>query len=291
MNRRRVRAHRLRASNWRRRSSSHKAFTPGSLGWTPAWRMPCSRARSHPAPGAGACTGVGNGAGAAGGGGAGGCGCASIGMFLLDGQDLSDRSARRPAHAVRHRGVQRNPLVVVPGLEIDVREEIGPERIGSGQDNTHRVADGLDERTEHDRHVVAVAGLQFQHPPGGMEYLDPERVFRITHVALHPPEQRIDLTQIVLGGHAALDQDVDGLLAHVEVARAVADETSDMCRRGPGALDTARDAAAIDARRFRRREEVSTHAHVTARPPSSSRRSARSGRYLAMKRSTSEKSR
>ena len=174
-------------------------------------------------------------------------------MFLLDGQDLADRSARRPAHAVRHRGVQRDPLVVVPGLEIDVREEIGPERIGPGQDNADLMADGLDERAEHDRHVVAVAGLQFQHPPGGMEDLDPEGVFRVTHVALHPPEQGIDLTQIVFGGYAALEQDVDGLLAHVEVARAIADETSDMCRRGPRSLETARDAAAVDARRFRRR--------------------------------------
>ena len=190
-------------------------------------------------------------------------------MFLLDGQDLSDGSARRPAHAVRHRGIQRNPLVVVPGLEIDVREEIRPERIGSGQHNTNRVADGLDERAEHDRHVVAVAGLQFQHPPSGMKDLDPERVFRITHVALHPAEQRVDLTQIILGGYAALQQDVDRLLAHVKVARAIADETSDMCRRGPGAFETARDAAAIDARMFRRRGKVSIHARVTARPPSS----------------------
>ena len=190
-------------------------------------------------------------------------------MFLLDGQDLPDGSARRPAHAVGHRGIQRNPLVVVPGLEIDVREKIGPERIGSGQDNTNRVADGLDERAKHDRHVVAVAGLQFQHPPGGVEDLDPEGVFRITHVALHPPEQRIDLTQIVFGGHAALHQDVDGLLAHVKVARAIADETTDMRRRGPGALETARDAAAIDTRTFRRRRKVSIHARVTARPPSS----------------------
>lgn len=189
-------------------------------------------------------------------------------MFLLDGQDLSDRSARRPAHAVRHRGVQRNPLVVVPRLEIDVREKIGPERIGSGQDNTNRVADGLDERAEHDRHIVAVAGFEFQHPASGMEHLDPEGVFRVTHVALHPPEQRIDLTQIVFGGHAALHQDVDCLLAHVEVARAIADEASDMRRRGPGALETARDAAAIDARTFRRRGKVSIHARVTARPPS-----------------------
>ncbi len=273
MNRSRVRAHGLRASSWRRRSSAHKAFTRGSLGWTPASRMPCSRARSHPRPSAGACIGIGSGigAGAGGGGGgeSGGCGCSDIGLFLLDGQDLSDRSARRPAHAVRHRGVQRNPLVVVPGLEIDVREEIGPEPIGSGQHDTNRVADGLDERAEHDRHVVAVAGLEVEHPPGRMEDLDPEGVFRIPHVALHPPEQRIDLTQIVLGGHAALHQDVDGLLAHVEVARAIADETSDVCRRGHGALETARDAAAIDARRFRRRRKVSIHARVTARPPSS----------------------
>ena len=115
-------------------------------------------------------------------------------MFLLDGQDLSDRRARRPAHAVRHRGVQRNPLVVVPGFEIDVREEIRPARIGSGQDNTNRVADGLDERAEHDRHVVAVARLQVQHPAGGMEDLDSEGVFRVTDVALHPLEQRIDFT-------------------------------------------------------------------------------------------------
>jgi len=190
-------------------------------------------------------------------------------MFLLDGQDLPDGSARRPAHAVRHRGVQRNPLVVVPGFEIDVREEIGPERIGSGQNDTNRVTDRLDERAEQDRHVVAVAGLQLQHPPGGMEHLDSEGVFRIPHVALHPPEQRIDLTQIVLGGHAALHQDVDGLLPHVKVARAIADETPDMCRRGPRALETARDAPAIDARRFRRRRKVSSHAPVTARLPSS----------------------
>ena len=190
-------------------------------------------------------------------------------MFLLDGQDLPDGSARRPAHAVRHRGIQRNPLVVVPGLEIDVREKIRPERIGSGQNNTNRVANGLDERAEHDRHVVAVAGLQFQHPPGGMEDLDPEGIFRIAHVTLHPPEQRIDLTQVVFGEYPSLQQDVDGLLAHVKVARAVANETSDMGRRGHGALETARDAAAIDARLFRRRGKVSRHARVTARPPSS----------------------
>ena len=190
-------------------------------------------------------------------------------MFLLDGQDLSDRSARRPAHAVRHRGVQRNPLIVVAGLEIDVREEIRPEPIGSGQDNTHRVADGLDECAQDDRHVVAVAGLQFQHAPRGMEDFDPEGILRITHMALHPTEQRINFTQIVFGRHTALHQDVDSLLAHVKVARAIADETTDMRRRGPGPLESARDAAAIDARRFRRRGKVSIHARVTACPPSS----------------------
>ena len=126
---------------------------------------------------------------------------------------------------------------MVPCLEIDVREEVGPARIGSGEDDTHRMTDGLDERAEHDRHVVAVAGPQFQHPPRGVEDLDPKRVFRVPHVALHPLEQRIDFTQIILGRHAARQQDVDRLLAHVEVARAIADETSDVrggrpwCRR------------------------------------------------------------
>ena len=158
---------------------------------------------------------------------------------------------------------------MVPRFEIDVREKIRPVRIGSSQDDSNRMADRLDQRAEHDRHVIAIAGLQLQHPPGRMEDLDPEGIFRITHVALHPPEQRIDLAQVVFSGDTALDQDVDRLLADVEVARALADQASDVRRRGPGAFETARDAPPIDARRLGTWRRISIHARVTARRPPS----------------------
>ena len=200
-------AHGLRASSWRWRQQGPQGLDAGIA-------LACSRARSDAPPArALAATGSASAPAPARAGEA-EAGLVAVAVRTSECSSSMDKTcrtgvARRPAHAVRHRGVQRNPLVVVPGLEIDVREEIRPERIGSGQNDTNRVADGLDERAEHDRHVVAVAGLQLQHPPGGMEDLDPEGIFRVAHVALHPPEQRIDLAQIVFGRNAALQQDVD----------------------------------------------------------------------------------
>ena len=100
--------------------------------------------------------------------------------------------------------------------------------------------------------------------PCGVEHLDLEGILRVAHVALHPPEQRVDLAEVILGRNTAREQDVDRLLAHVEVAGTVADETSDVCGGPSGAGQTGRDAAAIDARVFRRRRKVTHHAHLTS---------------------------
>lgn len=139
---------------------------------------------------------------------------------------------------------------MVPGLEIDVREELGPERIGPGEHDADRMANGLDQGAEHDRHVIAIAGLQFEHAPCGMQHFDAEGILGVSNVALDPAEQRIDLTNVILSGHSALDQDVDRFLPHVEIGGAVANQAPDVGGGRPRALQAAGDPVAIDAGRL-----------------------------------------
>ena len=113
------------------------------------------------------------------------------------------------------------------------------------------MSDRLHERAQQDRDVVAVAGPQLEHPTRRVQDLDVERIFRVAHVALHPAEERVDFADVVLGRDAAGQQDVDRLLAHVEVARALADESSDVCGGLPRAGEAAGDAPPLDARRAR----------------------------------------
>ncbi len=95
--------------------------------------------------------------------------------------------------------------------------------IGTGEDQTNRVANGLQQGAQQNGHVVAVPGPELEHPPGRVQHLHPERILGVSHVPLHPPEQRLDLSAIVLGPDSTGEEHVDRVLPHVEVFRAIPD--------------------------------------------------------------------
>lgn len=125
------------------------------------------------------------------------------------------------------------------------------------------MSDGLHERTEQDGHVVAIASAQLEHATRCVQHFDLERILRVAHVTLHPAEERVDFSDVVLGRHTLGQQDVDRFLAHVEVGRALTNESSNVGGGQPGAGQTAGDALATDARRLESWLDVARHGWIT----------------------------
>src|SRR6266542_442518 len=77
------------------------------------------------------------------------------------------------------------------------------------------------------RHVVAIARLQFEHPSGRVQQLDLENVARVADVAPDPIEESADFAEAIFGTRAVSAEDLDRLLPHVKIFRALADQLRD----------------------------------------------------------------
>ena len=98
------------------------------------------------------------------------------------------------------------------------------------------MTDRLEHRARYDGHVVAVAGPELQHATCGMQNFDAEGIPRVANVLLHPFEEGLDLTEVVLGTHSSSPDDADGGLSDVEILRAAFDQVDDVfeCSQCPG---------------------------------------------------------
>lgn len=122
---------------------------------------------------------------------------------------------------------------------------VGPE---PDQRQPHRMPCGHQHGAEQNRHIVAIARLQFEHPPGRVQQLDLENVARVANVAPHPIEESADLAEAILGARAMSAEDLDRLLSHVKIFRAIADQTRDQTRSHERSARPSRYAADDDAR-------------------------------------------
>src|SRR5262245_29058298 len=113
----------------------------------------------------------------------------------------------------------------------------------------HRMARGDEHRAEQNRHVVAVAGTQLQHSTRGVQRLDLEDVACVADVSAHPLEQRRDLAVTMLRRDAGNAEDLDRLLAHQKVLRALEHQSADDARRSQRSRLAAWHTENEDARR------------------------------------------
>src|SRR5580765_6810616 len=104
----------------------------------------------------------------------------SMELVQLDFTDTFPQRRWGPANRPVHRGVERDPPSLDVHLWVNVAVDMRLVGAKTGQCDSHRMAGGEKHRTEQDRHVVAIPGTQFEHPPGGVQQLDPENVARIT---------------------------------------------------------------------------------------------------------------
>jgi len=72
-------------------------------------------------------------------------------------------------------------------------------------------------RSQQDGHIVAVARAQFQNSSGRVQYLQPEGVLGVPHVLLYPLEQRLDLSQVIVGPDSPVEEDIYRLLSDIEI--------------------------------------------------------------------------
>ena len=85
--------------------------------------------------------------------------------------------------------------------------------------------DGLQHRSKQDGHIVAVAGAQLQNSSGRVQYLQPKGILGIPHVLLYPLEERLDLSQVILGPDFLVEEDVDRLLSNVEILHTLTNQS------------------------------------------------------------------
>ena len=150
-------------------------------------------------------------------------------------------------------------------FQVDVAEQPGPAGVGARQHQADRMTDRLEHRAEENGHVVAVAGFELEHPPWCVEHLDSEWVLGVANVPLNPLEQRSDLSPVVLGPNAALEQNVDRLLADVEVLGPFPDQLPNVSRCAKGAAISPWNPAKGDPGSRRRRDDIPTHCSFLTR--------------------------
>jgi hypothetical protein len=96
-----------------------------------------------------------------------------------------------------------------------------------GWSHDHKL-DGMSNRFQHrskqDGHVVAIAGAQLQNPSRGVQDLQPEWIFCVPYVPLHPFEEGLNFAQIILGGYPSLKENIDCLLPDVKILYTLANE-------------------------------------------------------------------
>jgi hypothetical protein len=85
-------------------------------------------------------------------------------------------------------------------------------------------------RAQKNRHVVAVAGSQFQHPPRGMQQFGMKNVSGVPDVPLNPFEDCEDFAESIFRPYTVSSKNLDRFLPDVEILRAVANQICDQIR-------------------------------------------------------------
>lgn len=109
---------------------------------------------------------------------------------------------------------------------------------------------GRDEhRPQQNRHVVAVARPQFQHPPGRMQELHAINVPGIPDIPPDPIEEDADFSPSVLGRHTVQAEDLNGFLADIKILGSLANQPADHSRGDQRAPCSLGHPADCDSRR------------------------------------------
>jgi hypothetical protein len=98
-------------------------------------------------------------------------------------------------------------------------------------------------RTQEDRHIVAVAGPQFQHAPGGMEQLGAQNVACIPDIPANPIEYCEDFPKPILCRNPITPEYVDGFLSDQKILGPFANQLGDHLRRCECTGGSSRDMA------------------------------------------------
>src|SRR5262249_17890930 len=86
---------------------------------------------------------------------------------------------------------------------------------------------GHQHGAEQNRHIVAIARLQFDHSSSRVQQLDLENIAGVADVAPDPIEEGADFAEAILGARAISAKNLDGLLPHIKIFRAVEDQLRD----------------------------------------------------------------
>src|SRR5205809_610269 len=79
---------------------------------------------------------------------------------------------RSPSDGFVHGGVQSDPTTVDVYFGINVSVDVRPVRSKSRQCETHGMTGRKEHRSQKNGHVVAVAGLELQHPARRVQQFD-----------------------------------------------------------------------------------------------------------------------
>ncbi len=90
-----------------------------------------------------------------------------------------------------------------------------------------------------------------------MEHLHLNRILGIPDMPLNPHEEGLNLSQVVLGFNVLFQQDVDGLLANIEIFRARSNQRLHMLNRLLCSTPPLRNMTDNNLRRSKRRRLVS----------------------------------
>src|SRR6185369_15657729 len=111
------------------------------------------------------------------------------------------------------------------------RVEVRPVALEAGEHQTHWMSGRKQHRTEQNRHVVAVARFQLEHPPRRVQQLHAKNVACVTDVSFHKIKERANFSESVLWRHLISTKYFDRFLSYVKIPGALLDQSRDYpCR-------------------------------------------------------------
>ncbi len=104
-------------------------------------------------------------------------------------------------------------------------------RLESYQRQPNRMPGRQQHGSQQNRHVVAVAGLEFQHSSGRVQQFHSKNVARVPNVASNPIEECTNFPVSILGRNSIVAKDLNGFLSDHEILGSFLNHSGDDARR------------------------------------------------------------